>query len=63
MGRPAPRHSAPIAVRAAYEPTRMAEEALRDAYRVLIATPARKTVGPSAPLEREALRRAEGSER
>jgi hypothetical protein len=63
MGRPAPRHPAPIVVRAAYEPTRVADEALRGAYRVLIATPARKTVGPSAPPERETLRRAEGSER
>ncbi len=63
MGRPVPRHPAPMMVTAAFEPTRLADEALRGAYRALAATPARKTRGPLALPEREALRRAEGSQR
>jgi hypothetical protein len=58
MGRATPRHHVPVTV--AFEPTRLAEEALRGVYRTLVWVPAKKTVRPVVVPEREALRRTEG---
>jgi hypothetical protein len=62
MGGPALRHREPVPVTAAFEPTRLAEDALRGAYRALVALPARTIMrGPVALAAREAPHRAEGT--
>jgi hypothetical protein len=63
MGRPAPPRREPVTVTTAFEPTRLAEEALRDAYRTLVAAPAKQTAGPLPRTVRALLPRVEGNER
>jgi hypothetical protein len=63
MGRPAPPRRGPVTVRITFEPTRLAEEVLRDAYRALVAAPAKQTAGPLPRTVRVPLPRVEGNER
>ena len=64
MGQPVPRQHPPLLVQVAFEPTHLAADALRGAYRTLVATPARKTGRPVvvAP-QHQRPQRVEGTER
>jgi hypothetical protein len=62
MERPAPPRRQPVTVTTAFEPTRLAEEALRDAYRALVAAPAKQTARPAPQTVRVPLPRVEGKQ-
>ena len=59
MSRAAPPHAVPVTV--AFEPTRLAEEALRSVYRTLVWVPAKKIVRPTVRSAPEAVQRKEGT--
>jgi len=59
MSRAAPPHAVPVTV--AFEPTRLAEEALRGVYRTLVWVPAKKIVRPMVVSAPEAVQRKEGT--
>jgi hypothetical protein len=58
MNRAAPPRAMPVTV--AFEPTRLAEEALRGVYRALVWVPAKNPIRPLLLPPREAVRRQEG---
>jgi hypothetical protein len=58
MSRAALPYAVPVTV--AFEPTRLAEEALRGVYRTLVWVPAKKIVRPTVLSAPEALQRKEG---
>jgi hypothetical protein len=58
MSRAAPPRAVPVTV--AFEPTRLAEDALRGVYRTLVGAPAKSIVRPTVLPAPEALQRKEG---
>jgi hypothetical protein len=59
MSRAAPRV---VPVTSAFEPTRLAEDALRGVYRTLVGTPTKKIVRPTVPPAPAAVQRKEGTQ-
>jgi hypothetical protein len=51
-----------VPVTSAFEPTRLAEDALRGVYRTLVGIPAKKIVRPTALPAPEVVQRKEGTQ-
>jgi hypothetical protein len=63
MSEPVQPQRKPVALTVAFEPTRLAAEALRGAYRALVPAPAKQIARPPECAAGATLRRVEGSER